>query len=31
MVYNQQRLSRPPQMPPYVTGEIWAVFTWWSR
>jgi microcin C transport system substrate-binding protein len=31
MVYNQQRLSRPQQMPPYVTGEIWAVFTWWSR
>ena len=31
MVYNQQRLARPPQMPPYVTGEIWAVFTWWSR
>ena len=31
MVYNQQRLARPPQMPPYVTGEVWAVFTWWSR
>ena len=31
MVYNQQRLARPPQMPPYVTGEVWALFTWWSR
>lgn len=31
MAFNQKRLARPPQMPPYVTGEAWALFTWWSR
>ena len=31
MAFNQQRLARPAQMPPYVTGEAWALFTWWSR
>jgi microcin C transport system substrate-binding protein len=31
MAYNQQRLARPEQMPPYATGEAWAIFTWWRR
>ncbi|MEI7783427.1 MAG: extracellular solute-binding protein [Betaproteobacteria bacterium] len=31
MAFNQKRLARPAQMPPYVTGEAWALFTWWSR
>ena len=31
MAYNQKRLARPEKMPPYVTGEVWALFTWWSR
>ena len=31
MAYNQQRLARPEQMPPYATGEAWALFTWWRR
>ena len=31
MAFNQQRLARPAQMPPYVTGEAWALFTWWRR
>jgi microcin C transport system substrate-binding protein len=31
MAYSQQRLARPEQMPPYATGEAWALFTWWRR
>ncbi len=31
MAFNQQRLARPEKMPPYVTGEGWALMTWWSR
>ncbi len=31
MAFNQQRLARPAHMPPYVTGEAWALFTWWRR
>ncbi|MEY4980382.1 MAG: hypothetical protein RLZZ352_2652 [Pseudomonadota bacterium] len=30
MVYNAWRLGRPAQMPPYATGETWAIDTWWS-
>jgi microcin C transport system substrate-binding protein len=31
MAFNQRRLGRPEKMPPYVTGEGWALMTWWSR
>jgi microcin C transport system substrate-binding protein len=31
MVYNARRLARPEAMPPYATGENWAIDTWWSR
>ncbi len=31
MAFNQRRLARPDSMPPYVTGESWAIFTWWAR
>ncbi|MBD3893208.1 extracellular solute-binding protein [Hydrogenophaga sp.] len=31
MVYNRWRLERPATMPPYATGEIWAIDTWWAR
>jgi microcin C transport system substrate-binding protein len=31
MAFNQQRLARPQTMPPYVTGEGWALLTWWAR
>lgn len=29
MVYNTWRLGRPDAMPPYATGEGWAIDTWW--
>ncbi len=31
MAFNQRRLARPEAMPPYATGEGWAIFTWWAR
>jgi microcin C transport system substrate-binding protein len=31
MAFNQRRLARPETMPAYVTGEGWALMTWWSR
>jgi len=31
MVYNAWRLDRPEVVPPYSTGEMWAVDTWWAR
>ncbi len=31
MVYNARRLARPADMPPYATGETWAIDTWWAR
>ena len=31
MAFNDQRLAHPAQMPPYATGENWAIFTWWAR
>lgn len=31
MAYNQHRLARPDQMPPFATGEAWALYTWWRR
>lgn len=31
MVYNAWRLARPASMPPYATGEDWAIDTWWSK
>lgn len=31
MVYNAWRLQLPESMPPYATGEEWAMFTWWSK
>ena len=31
MVYNAWRLARPDAMPPYATGEDWAIDTWWAK
>jgi microcin C transport system substrate-binding protein len=31
MAFNQKRLARPEAMPPYATGEGWAIMTWWAR
>ncbi|QDL54392.1 extracellular solute-binding protein [Rhodoferax aquaticus] len=31
LVYNDWRLSRPEQMPPYAQGETWAIDTWWAK
>ena len=30
MAYNAWRLRRPPDMPPYASGEAWAIDTWWA-
>lgn len=31
MAYNAWRLGRPKEMPPYASGETWAIDTWWSH
>ena len=31
MAFNQQRLARPDEVPPYFQGEAWAIDTWWAR
>ncbi|WP_239478308.1 extracellular solute-binding protein [Hydrogenophaga sp. YM1] len=31
LAYNAWRLQRPPEMPPYATGEAWAIDTWWAK
>jgi microcin C transport system substrate-binding protein len=31
MAFDDRRLGRPAGMPPYATGEAWAIFTWWTR
>ncbi|MFN3829402.1 MAG: extracellular solute-binding protein [Tepidimonas ignava] len=31
MAYNAWRLDRPAHMPPYASGEGWAIETWWAR
>ena len=31
MAFNDRRLARPAQTPPYSTGEGWAIYTWWAR
>ena len=31
MAYNAWRLARPDTMPPYASGEGWAIDTWWAR
>ncbi len=31
MAYNAWRLQRPDAMPPYATGENWAIETWWAK
>jgi microcin C transport system substrate-binding protein len=32
MAFNAWRLARPAgPMPPYATGETWAIDTWWAR
>ncbi|OSZ66134.1 extracellular solute-binding protein [Hydrogenophaga sp. IBVHS2] len=31
MAYNAWRLARPAQMPPYASGEVWAIDTWWAK
>jgi microcin C transport system substrate-binding protein len=30
-VYNSWRLAKPESMPPYATGEGWAIDTWWAK
>jgi microcin C transport system substrate-binding protein len=31
MAYNAWRLDHPRTMPPYASGEGWAIDTWWAR
>jgi microcin C transport system substrate-binding protein len=31
MAYNAWRLARPKDMPPYASGEVWAIDTWWAQ
>jgi len=31
MAYNAWRLARPEALPPYSSGEGWAIDTWWFR
>ena len=31
IVYNAWRLEKPKDMPPYATGEAWAIDTWWAK
>ena len=31
IVYNAWRLERPATMPPYATGEGWAIDSWWAK
>ncbi len=31
MVFNHWRLDQPPAMPPYASGEVWAINTWWAK
>jgi len=31
MAYNAWRLARPKDMPPYASGEVWAIDTWWKK
>jgi microcin C transport system substrate-binding protein len=31
MAYNAWRLQGPASMPPYATGEGWAIDTWWAK
>ncbi|MFO1193059.1 MAG: extracellular solute-binding protein [Rhodoferax sp.] len=31
IAYNAWRLAMPPQMPPYASGEGWAIDTWWAK
>jgi len=31
MAYNAWRLAMPPAMPPYASGENWAIDTWWAK
>ena len=30
LAYNAWRLERPTTMPPYASGEDWAIATWWA-
>jgi microcin C transport system substrate-binding protein len=31
MAYNAWRLEKPVTMPPYASGESWAIDTWWRK
>lgn len=31
IAYNQWRLASPASMPPYASGETWAIQTWWAK
>ena len=31
IAYNDWKLARPQDMPPYAQGEAWAIETWWAR
>lgn len=30
LAFSARNLARPAQMPPYATGENWAIETWWA-
>jgi microcin C transport system substrate-binding protein len=31
LVFNNWRLDKPANMPPYAQGESWAIDTWWAK
>ena len=31
LAFNNWRIDKPPQMPPYAQGESWAIETWWAK
>jgi microcin C transport system substrate-binding protein len=31
LAYNAWRLDKPATMPPYASGETWAIDTWWAK
>ena len=31
LAFNDWRLAQPPSMPPYASGETWAMDTWWAK
>ena len=31
LAFNDRKLARPQQMPPYSPGENWVIYTWWAK